>query len=269
MRSTAARFALAVAFLSAALAASTSTALADGDPASDFLVGTDVYLPFPAPSAETGRALLTQVASVYAAGYRIKVAVIATRSDLGSVTSLMGHPTVYAHFLGAELPSIYVGPLLIVMQSGFGIYDGGASTAAEERILRDMRVQGSRPDDLVRAATTAVATLLKSGALESRDHHAPLAYPQPSAGRRGQPMKLHYQVLEDSQRSSVIVKVLAPTQRLALIRVPLQHLKPRAPYSVTWNVPSALPDGPFRLCVSGRDASGNKGPWSCMAVQLD
>ena len=245
------------------------SALADGDPASDYLVGADVALPFPVPSAQVSAALLAQVESVYAAGYRIKVAVIATRSDLGSIPSLMGHPTVYAHFLGVELSSIYVGPLLIVMPSGFGIYDGGGSTVAEQRILAGIRVHGSRPDDLTRAADHGCRPMLKAGALKSKDHLAPIAYPQPSLGRRGQQMKLSYQIIEDSERSSVVVEVLARSVRVASFRVRLQRVLPQATYSVTWHVPKTLPVGPYRLCVSGRDGSGNQGPRSCMVVQID
>lgn len=195
------RFALAgVVIVVVTLAGSAGTALADGDPASDLLVGADVALPFPAPSAQAAAPLLAQVESVYTAGHRIKVAVIATSSDLGSIPSLLGHPTVYAHFLGAELSSIYVGPLLIVMRAGFGIYDGGGSTAAEQRILKSIRVQGARADDLTRAATAAVGMLLKAGALKSKDHHAPIAYPQPSVGRRGQAMN-------HSQASCMVVQI--------------------------------------------------------------
>jgi hypothetical protein len=243
-------------------------ALADGDPASDYLVRADVSLPFPAPSTQAAAPLLAQVESVYAAGYRIKVAVIATSSDLGSIPSLLGHPATYAHFLGVELSTIYIGPLLIVMPNGFGIYNGGESTAAAQRILAGIHMHGTRADDLTRAATTAVASLLKAGALKSKDRLAPIAYPQPSLGKRGRPMKLDYQVIEDSERSSVSIKVLARSIRVAAIHVRLRRVLPQATYSVTWHVPKTLPAGPYRLCVSGRDGSGNQGPWSCMMIQI-
>jgi hypothetical protein len=264
------RFAMAwLVIVVVVLAGRTGTVLADGDPASDLLVGSDVALPFPVPSKQTAAPLLAQVESVYAAGHRIKVAVIATGSDLGSIPSLLGHPSVYAHFLGAELSSIYVGPLLIVMPVGFGIYDAGGSTAAEQRILKGIRVHGARADDLTRAATAAVAVLLKAGALTSKDRRAPIAYPQPSVGTRGQAMKLNYQVIEDSERSSVVVNVLTSSLRVASFRVPLQRVMPQTTYSVTWHVPQTLPEGPFKLCVSGSDASGNKGQSSCMVVQIN
>jgi hypothetical protein len=251
-----------------ALSGLAARALADGDPASDFLVGDDVYLPFPVPSRQASAPLVAQVDSVYTAGYRIKVAVIATSTDLGSISSLMGHPTTYAHFLGVELSSFYLGPLLIVMQAGFGIYDGGGSTAAELRILKGIHLHGSGADDLTRAATSAVSMLLKAGALKSRDRLAPLAYPAPSIGRLGQPIKLGYTVVENSERSSVVVTVLAASVPIATVRVPLQRVMPKTTYSVTWNVPTTLPAGPYTMCVSGRDASGNEGQKSCMGIQI-
>ena len=68
---------------------------------------------------------------VYADGNRVKVAVIATSDDLGAIPSLMNKPDDYAKFLGQELAGFYIGPLLIVMPSGWGVYDGGRSVAAE------------------------------------------------------------------------------------------------------------------------------------------
>ena len=61
----------------------------------------NVFLPYPAPSAGAARSIHEAVASAYAKRYRVKVAVIATASDLGSVPSLFGKPTQYAKFLGA------------------------------------------------------------------------------------------------------------------------------------------------------------------------
>ena len=60
---------------------------ADGDPASDILVEENVYLPYQTPSAAASAGLGRQVADVYASGRRIKVAVIAAKSDLGAIPS--------------------------------------------------------------------------------------------------------------------------------------------------------------------------------------
>jgi len=45
---------------------------------------------------------------------------------LGAIPSLFNKPNQYARFLGFELSAGFIGPLLIVMPSGFGIWDGRA-----------------------------------------------------------------------------------------------------------------------------------------------
>jgi hypothetical protein len=96
-------------------------ALADGDPASDYLLGQNVFLPFDVkiPAAK-GNQLAQLLANAKRAGFTIRVAVIGTRYDMGSVTVLYGKPKQYARFLGTELKFIYRGRLLVVMPNGFG-----------------------------------------------------------------------------------------------------------------------------------------------------
>ena len=87
----------AVLALSAALLLGfAGSTLADGDPASDVLLGKNVFLPYPPPSRQGAAALEAQVAAVYAKRERIKVALIATRTDLGAIPSLFGEPAQYA-----------------------------------------------------------------------------------------------------------------------------------------------------------------------------
>src|SRR5436305_1644314 len=117
--------------------------LADGDPASDALIVQNVFFPYPAPPASATGALSTQVEKAYTRGYRVKVAVVASETDLGSVPSLFNKPQDYAKFLGEELQFYYVGPLLVVMPAGYGIYDGGRSVAAEDAVLAKLKVSGS------------------------------------------------------------------------------------------------------------------------------
>lgn len=66
-------------------------------------------------------------------------------------------------FLGLELATVYVGPLLIVMPAGFGIYDGGRSTAAESRMLGKLPRPGRLADALTRAAANAVRKRARFG----------------------------------------------------------------------------------------------------------
>ena len=185
-----------VAFL--ALATGADGARRDGDPASDVLIYQNVYLPYRAPSQAATAALNGEVKQVFARGYRIKVAVIAQKIDLGSIPSLYNKPADYARFLGQELSSFYVGPLLIAMPAGFGIYDGGRSTAAEARVLGGVAApRSAKPDDLASATTTAVSRLLQAGALKSKDILPPYTAVLRSTLKQGV-LTTVYQLFDDS-----------------------------------------------------------------------
>ena len=112
------------------------SARADGDPASDVLATQSLFLPQDAgiPLGQQGQVtgLLDAAAR---SGYPIRVAIIASRTDLGSVTELWRQPATYAHFLGQELSLVYRGPLLVVMPDGYGFYrQAGALPAAESAL---------------------------------------------------------------------------------------------------------------------------------------
>jgi hypothetical protein len=113
----------ALALLAAAIAAAilVSTARADGDPASDYLLKQQVFFPFDAKLPGKRQAQFTAlVAAANRAGFKIRIALIASSYDLGSVTALNGKPRTYARFLGAELAFVYKQRLLVVMPKGFG-----------------------------------------------------------------------------------------------------------------------------------------------------
>ena len=109
---------------------------ADGDPASDYLLSQKVFIPFdvkvPQPDQ---RRLVATVARATRSGYPIRVAVIGTDYDLGSVTVLWRRPQQYARFLGVELGFVYKGRLLVVMPNGFGFNRPGRSPVAEDALL--------------------------------------------------------------------------------------------------------------------------------------
>jgi hypothetical protein len=151
---------LACLILVATLAAlSAGVARANGDPASDVLLLQDVFVTYSKPSPKLVSALTTAVAKANAAGYRIKVAMIATPTDLGLVPSLFNQPQAYADFLGKELSFLYKNRLLVVMPAGFGVYNHGAPTRAEKSRLAGVKIEGPDPDSLTRAATAAVQSL--------------------------------------------------------------------------------------------------------------
>ncbi|HZC31050.1 MAG TPA: hypothetical protein VE261_05985, partial [Gaiellaceae bacterium] len=153
------------------------TAHADGDPASDTLLYANAYLPYAASPKSTASALQHAIAAVYADDSRVKVAVIQSRDDLGAIPSLFGKPTTYATFLGREISGVYVGPLLIVMPKGYGIYDGGRSVVAEQNVLGGLPSPGTTSAELVSAAATAVTKLEQARALLSKDILAPFVQP--------------------------------------------------------------------------------------------
>jgi hypothetical protein len=100
---------------------SADPARADGDPASDVLAAQELFLPQDAAVTTTQAAQLEQLLRQSShAGHQIRVALVASASDLGSVTELWRRPQTYAEFLAQELGLVYHGPLLIVMPNGFG-----------------------------------------------------------------------------------------------------------------------------------------------------
>lgn len=244
-------------------------ALADGDPASDILPTDSVYFPINQPSQDAASSLTSAVNAVYANGDRVKVAVIATPDDLGAIPSLMNKPDDYAKFLGQELAGFYVGPLLIVMPSGWGIYDGGRSVAAESGVLNGIGVSGSSPDNLVRSAATAVQKLEAAGALKSADVRAPYVYAQASTIHPGKPAVLSFRVLDDSNRSAVEITILAGGKTIASLASPLGPTNYPNARSVTWPVPKKIAKKGVKVCMTATDAAGNKStPPSCMPLKV-
>jgi hypothetical protein len=96
-------------------------ARADGDPASDVLLGQDVFLPYSAISASAQRRLYAVTDAARQAGYPVRIALIGARTDLGVVPSLFGKPGTYARFLSTEVAGVVNGPVLVVMPGGFGL----------------------------------------------------------------------------------------------------------------------------------------------------
>jgi hypothetical protein len=253
----------------ALLATTAPPGYADGDPASDVLVFQDVYFPSSPPPAKTQMERLKRaVTTTYSRNFRIKVAIIATRNDLGSVPVLFNKPQKYARFLGIELQNVFVGPLLIVMPAGFGIYDGGRSTTAEQRVLAKLRVRGSSPDTLTESATQAAQKLTTAGALRSKDILAPRAFPITDKVQPETTAMLTYWILEDSQHSKEIVSVYEGADRLALIRVPLHRAQYKKTRSVRWEVPGGLDGTNLGYCVTPTDRTGNRGLPSCTVFTL-
>jgi hypothetical protein len=242
-------------------------AAADGDPASDVLLQQNVFFPIPAPSADAQKSLNQAVEAAYAKGFRVKVAVVAAQSDLGAIPSLFNRPSEYAKFLGTELQFLYVGPLLIVMPAGVGIYDGARSTAAEDAVLARLKVSGASADELTRSAASTVGELLRTGALRSKDVLPPYVQVSQASGQRGRPLKLQYRIYDDSGKASAVLQVVAPPgHAVATFRVPLRPTAFQTSSSVVWKVPRTVKPGQVKVCLTATDPSGNRSRRACEAI---
>jgi hypothetical protein len=135
-------------------------ALADGDPASDFLLSQSTFLPYDASiTKEQTDQLNALVAEAKKRGYTIRVAVIGKPFDLGSVPSLWAKPETYARFLGQELFFLYKGRLLVVMPNGFGVSRGGKALVPSQAVVDKLPQPGNGGSALVDAAEQAVQRL--------------------------------------------------------------------------------------------------------------
>jgi hypothetical protein len=154
---TAVAWTVALAIVAASLAP--ATGLADGDPASDILLGENVFYPFSPPvAANLQRSLNATTAAARRVHFPVKVALIASPIDLGAIPSLFGKPQQYADFLDAEIS--FVGttqPLLVVMASGYGVH--GLSRAATLAAPSLAKPAGGHVDNLAQAAIDAVHKL--------------------------------------------------------------------------------------------------------------
>jgi len=142
-------------------------ARADGDPASDYLLGQRVFVPFDGkiPTADAGR--LAQLLQVGAKrGYEVRVALITTAYDLGSVTSLWRQPQRYALFLGQELYFVYRGRLLVVMPNGYGVSRAGKPEPEMSNALGGLSPPQGGGRAYVTAAEQAVRRLAGSSGVK-------------------------------------------------------------------------------------------------------
>ena len=136
-------------------------ALADGDPASDYLINQQLFLPFKADlSGNDAKELTGILDDSKQKGFPLKVAVISSRYDLGSVPSLYGKPDQYASFLGQEDFYFWKSELLVVMPQGYGIYKHSGVHPGDRAVLARLRPPGTNAiPQLIAAAQRAVRAL--------------------------------------------------------------------------------------------------------------
>jgi cytochrome oxidase Cu insertion factor (SCO1/SenC/PrrC family) len=139
-------------------------ARADTDPASTYLVSNQVFLSSQAAATSPAqRQLVAAVAAANRAGFAIRVAVISSNYDLGSVTGLWEKPRSYAGYLGVELSRAYVRQrLLVVMPNGFGFNWPGHATAGTYGLLATVPLDSGAGAGPAAAAEVAVRRLARA-----------------------------------------------------------------------------------------------------------
>lgn len=135
-----------------------ANAAADGDPASDVLLGESVFYPYSPPvSASLQRTLNGVAAAAKSAGFPIKVALIASPVDLGVVPDLFEKPQQYARFLDQEISFNVKQLVLVVMPAGVG--GAGLSSSAMSALAAVRPPAGSKPSNLAQTAILAIPKL--------------------------------------------------------------------------------------------------------------
>lgn len=138
-----------------------SPARADGDPASDVLLGENVFYPYSPPvPTDIQKALNSETAAAAKGGFPIKVALIGSPVDLGVIPDLFGQPQKYAAFLDQEISFHGKQPLLVVMASGYGVQGVPPSVSSAAAYLA--RPAGGSSSDLARSAIVAVRRLAQA-----------------------------------------------------------------------------------------------------------
>jgi hypothetical protein len=155
-----------VALIAAPVALITAPAAqADGDPASDVLVDYSLFNPVDSGISQSSQTELEAVLTVSRrAGFPIRVALIASQTDLGTATAFWSkNPKKYAGYLGYELSELYSGQVLVVMPNGFGLY--GPRTGSHVVSPAESGVNAVAPgpgEQLATAALSAVPLLARA-----------------------------------------------------------------------------------------------------------
>ena len=140
----------------------TAPASAHGDPASEYLVDHEVFFPLYARLSEEERLkLAVLVREANAKGFPVRLALIATRRDLGTEGDAWLKPRAYAIALDEDLAYYYKGRVLVAMPSGFGLVYPQHEVAQASRLLARIR-PGATPAALAAAAATAIERLAAS-----------------------------------------------------------------------------------------------------------
>jgi hypothetical protein len=132
-------------------------ALGDGDPASDVLLGQNVFFPYNQPSQKIEDELYSVTDAAQRAGFPLKIALIQSKVDLGAIPQYFHRPEIYARYLSYEIGTAVSGQVLVVMANGFGrALNYHALTLAP---LAGIKIAGPSSNDLGLAVVQAAEKL--------------------------------------------------------------------------------------------------------------
>jgi hypothetical protein len=152
-----------------------------GDPAADVLLGRNVFYPYAPRISSVLEARLNALTIAAAnAHFPIKVALIASKFDLGTAAQLLGRPQAYARYLDLEISLHRSRSLIVVMRNGYGVRGLTAAATAAAATLPLPR--GDTSNDLAQAAIHAIETL---AAAAGHPLHAPAGSPSQSQAPPG------------------------------------------------------------------------------------
>ena len=161
-----------------------------------------------------------------------------------------------------------IAPIRTIAPAGFGIYDAGRPTKAENNVLSGLTVKAGSVDDLTRSAADAVHSLTSAGALASKDITPPYAVMVPTKVIRGRRSALYFAVADDSKKATAVIRVLDSGRQIATFSFRYQAAVLGRQRSATWLVPRALKPGVLQARLSAADLSGNRSHKSCAALTV-
>jgi hypothetical protein len=146
--------------IAAAVAVAAAPAHADGDPCSDFLLSQSLCVPLNRPAQSQINRVQKTLDYAAKKGFLVRVAVIASKQDLGSNPEYFGLPEPYAKLLAAEVQFAYKGRILTIMQKGYGIRNHNKPDATEAKVLGHVaKPTSDQPDGLMVSANEAIRKL--------------------------------------------------------------------------------------------------------------
>jgi hypothetical protein len=144
-------------------------ALADGDPASDYLLAGPAFLsPYDGHiPADQQKRIVALLDSAKKQGFPLRVAVIVTPYDLGAVPILFNAPQRYSKFLATEDYYYWKDELLVVMPKGYGLYKAKSLPAKDKAVIARLAPPAGKSGPALGTATeTAIQALAAAHGLK-------------------------------------------------------------------------------------------------------